>query len=228
VFWVQFVRKISFLGISGEKHFFRREISKYLISISVWIKWWKSGFENLFKKISKIFVELICFRSRSTKTWSDRLFRSRSTKTWSDRLYFDPIRSGFRNLRSDQIRSDQVFQIFDPIKFDPIRFLKSSIRWGFWNLRSDQVFEIFDPIKFDQITFSEYSIWSSSIWSGFQNLRSDQIFKIFDPIKFDPIRFFKSYADPCLGERFSFLCLEVKKFQSQWTGNEKFVLKKMS
>ena len=61
-----------------------------------------------------------------------------------DRIDFDPIRSSFLNLRSDQVRSDQVFKICDPIKFDPIRFSKfamrsSSIRSGFQNLRSDQV-----------------------------------------------------------------------------------------
>jgi hypothetical protein len=96
------------------------------------------------------------------------LTRGRHNLIGSDRLFFDQIRSGFSNLRSDQ-----VFEIVDPIKFDLIRFLKlsirsSSIRSGFQNLRSDKV-------------------------------RSDQVFEILDPIKFDPIRFFKSYADPwCL------------------------------
>ena len=54
----------------------------------------------------------------------------------SDPINFDlikflksSIRSGFQNLRSDQVRSDQVFKIFDPI-----RFLK--------NFRSDQVLKI--------------------------------------------------------------------------------------
>ncbi len=132
-----------------------------------------------------------------------------------DRLFFDPIRSGFSNCRSDQIRSDQVFEIVDPIRFDPIRFFKSyadpcfKFLWCYLKLgtmtlsfrhnligsdRLDRIGSTFfrsDPIRFFKL----------SIRSGFSNcrsdqVRSDQVFQIVDPIRFDPIRFFKSYADP--------------------------------
>ena len=72
---------------------------------------------------------------------------------WIDLIGSTFFRSGFSNLRSDQVRSDRVFEIVDPIKFDPIRFLKlsirsSSIRSGFWDCRSDLIIFDLDRMNF--------------------------------------------------------------------------------
>ena len=68
----------------------------------------------------------------------------------------------------------------NPIKFNPIKFFKFSIRPGFENLRSDQVFKINDPIKFDPIRFWKFPIWSTSIRSGFRisNLCKTMYFRV--------------------------------------------------
>ena len=92
-----------------------------------------------------------------SKSWSDR--------TWSNWIEVNRIWSIF--FRSDSTR---FLLNSDPMKLDPIRFKKSSIRSSsilsrFWNLRSDQA-------------------------------RSDQVLKILDPIKFDPTRFIKTVCRP--------------------------------
>ena len=77
--------------------------------------------------------------------------------TWSDR--------GFWNLRSDQ-----VFKIFDPIKFDPIRFLKSSIRSSSIRSGFSKVMPTPDMYSMYKFLYSSYFfmfwMWFSSHWKS--------------------------------------------------------------